>query len=201
MSEHYYAKNPTVAHDEKEITVDFHGNSLRFTTDAGVFSKGGLDDGSRLLIEDALEIDGRALDLGCGWGAVGVCIASVNQDVKFVFTDVNERAAALTEKNLRKNGVKGCSVVSGDGFSAVTGKFDHILLNPPIRAGKATIYRLFEEAREYLNPEGCLHIVMMTRQGADSARKKLDELFGNCEITSRGSGYKVMVSRLTSEEV
>ena len=132
---------------------------------------------------------------------MGVCIASVNLDVKFVFTDVNERAAALTEKNLRKNGVKGCSVVSGDGFSAVTGRFDHILLNPPIRAGKVTIYRLFEESRDYLAPGGCLHIVMMTRQGADSARKKLDELFGNCEITSRGGGYKVMVSRLTSEEV
>ncbi len=193
MNDHYYTQNPDSAHDERQIAVRVLGLDLRFTTDAGVFSRDGLDRGTEVLLEalEAMPPAGRVLDLGCGWGAVGTALGAKHPSLDIVMTDVNRRAADLARRNLLQNGVK-ARVVEGDGFEAVEGLFDAIVTNPPIRAGKAVVYRLFADARELLKPGGALYAVIRRQQGAPSALKYLRETYAGAEVIDRSSGYHVL---------
>ena len=191
MTEHYYTENPQSAHDEWQVEFTALGNSLRFTTDAGVFSRDGLDKGTALLLNALPPLSGRVLDLGCGWGAVGVALGAKNPGLDIVMTDINARAVDLARRNLAANGVR-AAVVQGDGFAAVEGKFDAIVTNPPIRAGKAVIYGLFDTARDFLNPGGSLYIVIRKQQGAPSALRHLQEQYKTAEVVDRGGGFWVI---------
>ena len=192
MTEHYYSENPVTAHDEREVIYQTLG--LRFTclTDAGVFSRDGLDMGTRILLEALPELHGRILDLGCGWGPVGVALGKKYSDAQLVLTDVNSRAAELAARNLAANGVTNAAVVQGDGFAAVEGDFDAIVLNPPIRTGKTVIYAMFAEAAAHLKPDGALFIVIRKQQGAESAQKYLRSIYGDVERIAREKGYWVL---------
>lgn len=191
MTEHYYTENPQSAHDEWQVEFTALGNSLRFTTDAGVFSRDGLDKGTALLLNALPPLSGRVLDLGCGWGAVGVALGAKYPGLDIVMTDINARAVDLARRNLVANGVR-AAVVQGDGFAAVEGKFDAIVTNPPIRAGKAVIYGLFDTARDFLNPGGSLYIVIRKQQGAPSALRHLQEQYKTAEVVDRGGGFWVI---------
>ncbi|MBQ6375216.1 MAG: class I SAM-dependent methyltransferase [Clostridia bacterium] len=191
MNEHYYTSSPVSAHDERQVAVRALGRELTFTTDAGVFSRDGLDRGTEVLLKALPPLSGRVLDLGCGWGAVGVALGAAYPGLAVVMTDVNERAAALARRNAEANGVK-AEVLRGDGFEAVGGQFDAIITNPPIRAGKAVIYGLFEQARGYLAPGGALYIVIRKQQGAPSAVKFLKERYRQVEIVDREAGYWIL---------
>ena len=191
MTEHYYTENPNSAHDEWQVDVRALGNDLRFTTDAGVFSRDGLDRGTEVLLNALPEPHGRVLDLGCGWGAVGVALGKKYPGLEIVMTDINARAVDLARRNLAQNGVR-ATVVQGDGFEAVTGSFDLIITNPPIRAGKAVIYGLFDRARDFLAPGGSLYVVIRKQQGAPSALKHLKEVYGDAEIVDREAGFWVI---------
>ena len=195
MSDHYYTANPASAHDERRVALTALGNELVFTTDAGVFSRDGLDKGTEALL-NALPVpmEGRVLDLGCGWGPVGVALGKKYPALEIVMTDINQRAAELARRNLAANGVQ-AQVVQGDGFAAVEGSFDAILTNPPIRAGKAVIYALFREARARLNPGGALYIVIRKQQGAPSALKFLREVYADAEVIDRSGGFHVIRAR------
>ena len=194
MSEHYYTAAPASAHDERRRTVRVLGVTMDFITDAGVFSRDGLDAGTRVLLEALPPLCGRVLDLGCGWGALGGVLAKKWADVRFVLTDVNERAAALAERNLKLNGLDNFEVVCGDGFSAVEGTFDWIVTNPPIRAGKQVIYALFAEAKNYLAPGGTLALVIRTQQGAKSAERYLRGIYESVETLDVSGGYRVLIA-------
>ncbi len=191
MSDHYYTENPTSAHDERHFALNLLGEDLTFTTDAGVFSRDGLDRGTRLLLEALPELTGRVLDLGCGWGAVGVALGRKYPALDIVMTDINSRAVELARRNLAANGVR-AEVVQGDGFQSVTGDFDAVVTNPPIRAGKAVIYGLFAGARERLRPGGALYAVIRKQQGAPSALKYLRETYAGAEVIDRGAGFHVI---------
>ena len=191
MSDHYYTENPASAHDERRIVLSILGQELTFTTDAGVFSRDGLDRGTELLLEALPELTGRVLDLGCGWGAVGVALGKKYPALGIVMTDINSRAVELARRNLAANGVK-AEVVQGDGFQSVAGDFDAIVTNPPIRAGKAVIYGLFAQARDRLRPGGALYLVIRKQQGAPSALKYLREIYAGAEVIERGSGFHVI---------
>ena len=192
MSEHYYTQSPNVEHDEHPVIFEVLGRQFRCTTDAGVFSRDGLDMGTRILLEALPPLSGRILDLGCGWGPVGVALGSAYPDAEIMLTDVNERAAQLARRNLDANGVRNATVVSGDGYASVTGSFDAIVLNPPIRAGKAVIYGMFENARSFLRDGGVLYIVIRKQQGAESAEKFLRTLYSRVERIAREKGYWVL---------
>ena len=131
------------------------------------------------------------LDLGCGWGAVGVALGKRYPGLEIVMTDINARAAGLARRNLAENGVA-ATVLQGDGFDPVEGLFDAIVTNPPIRAGQAVIYGLFDRARAYLKPGGALYLVIRKQQGALSALKYLKERYGRAEVIDRGSGFHVI---------
>lgn len=194
MADHYYTQRPESAHNERTIRATAGGLTLEFVTDAGVFSKNELDPGSRLLIESLPPLAGRVLDLGCGWGPVGAFLAKLNPAAQLVLADVNQRALALARRNLKANGVE-AEVVESDGFERVEGTFSHVVTNPPIRAGKALIYALFDEAFRRLEPGGALTIVIRKQQGAPSALKHFQETFGGGAIIAKDAGYWIIQAR------
>ncbi len=178
------------------MTVEARGFRLRLATDAGVFSRASLDRGTELLLE-ALEIGPceRILDLGCGYGVLGIAAARLSTGGHVVLTDVNERAAALAKANVRANSIRNAEVRVGDLYQAVPDlAFDHIVCNPPIRAGRTVVDRIISEAPLHLLDGGHLWLVVRTRQGADAIRARMARAFGNAEIVRRGSGYKVLRS-------
>jgi len=188
MNDHYYTVNPTSAHDLRRIEENILEQTLRFTTDAGVFSRDGLDTGTRVMLEALPSLEGRVLDLGCGWGAVGVTLAKLYPELEIVMTDINSRAVELAGKNLKENGVH-AEVIQGDGYENVRGMFDAIITNPPIRAGKSTIYGMFADAKRFLKDGGSLYIVIRKQQGAPSALKYLKEIYKEAEILDRSAGF------------
>jgi 16S rRNA (guanine1207-N2)-methyltransferase len=195
MSEHYYSQRPTTAADRQVLDAELRGFRFQLTSDAGVFSKGGVDYGSRVLIEH-MEIPAaaRILDVGCGYGPIGLTAAKLAPEGHAVLIDINERAVELARLNAEANGITNVSFAQSDRLAAVEGqRFDVILTNPPIRAGKAVVHRIFEEAKESLLPGGALWIVIQRKQGAPSARARLEELFGEHAVDEIGKdkGYRI----------
>jgi 16S rRNA (guanine1207-N2)-methyltransferase len=196
MGEHYSSPRPTSRRRPVEFSAVVRGLSLRLRTDAGVFSRGALDRGTELLIE-ALEVGPceLILDLGCGYGAIGIAASKLSEGGHVILTDVNERAVRLAKENLRANDVTNAEVRTGDLYEPVRGMaFDHVACNPPIRAGRALVDRIVSEAPAHLLDGGRLWLVARTRQGADALRERMAETFGRAEIVRRGSGYKVLCS-------
>lgn len=192
MPDHYFSRDPASAHRPQEFAVELDGLALRFATDAGVFSRTELDPGSRLLIRSLGPLTGRVLDLGCGWGPVGLFLARKNPGAQLVLADVNSRAVQLAQHNIEQNGVRNAQAVVSDGYAGLSGSFDHVVTNPPIRAGKQLIYALFDESLERLIPGGSLTLVIRKQQGAPSALKHLSETFGSARVIERGGGYWII---------
>lgn len=174
MNDHYYTAEPGSASRREAFDLTFEGKAFRFLYDNGVFSKGELDEGTRILLSALPPLHGRVLDLGCGWGPVGVILGGKDPSLSIVMSDINARAAELSRENLRLNGITNAQVLQSDGFEAVEGDFDFIITNPPIRAGKQVIYSLFDTALSRLRPGGRLYIVIRRQQGAESAVKHLE---------------------------
>ena len=192
MNDHYYSASPVSEHRYAEADYVYRGHALRFTTDAGVFSRGEVDFGTDTLLR-ALPADlaGRVLDLGCGWGAVGVSVGKAFPHCEIVMSDVNGRALDLARQNARQNGVS-AQAVQSDGLEGVAGDFDFILTNPPIRAGKQVIYRLFAQSAARLREGGSLYIVIRKQQGAESAIKYLKTIFSLVETVEKSGGFWVI---------
>lgn len=166
-------------------------------TEAGVFSRTRLDPGTRLLIKH-LEVkpDDRVLDLGCGYGAVGIIAARLAPRGNVILADINARAVALAAENLQLNGIRNATAIQSDGYQSLGGqRFDVIALNPPIRAGLAVVYRLLEESAQHLAPGGRFYLVGRTRQGVLRLKEKIREVFGNVEEIARRGGYRVCLAR------
>ncbi len=201
MSEHYYSKKPTVAHDQKQIDAVFWGKQFSFTTDAGVFSKNRVDFGTSLLI-NASHINDQSdvLDIGCGYGPIGITLSTLLTKGNVILSDINERAVELTKLNILQNqhlvnNMVNINVIHSDGFQHINHYlFDYIFLNPPIRAGKMLVFQLFEEAYDHLNEKGELWIVIQKKQGAPSAIEKLQNLFSHVEEINREKGYFILRS-------
>ena len=191
---HYYTENPDAAHEIRTIALNMDGKAFAFDTDAGVFSKQHVDPGSLLLIESARPCNGRVLDLGCGYGPIGITLASAFPNAEFLLCDVNRRAVELAQNNIRKNNIKNARAQFSDGCANLEGTFDMIISNPPIRIGKAALQDMWRDCYDRLNADGKFCIVIRKAQGAPSAKKFLEELFGNCETIARGSGYHILLS-------
>jgi len=195
VSEHYYSQRPRTASDKRIHETELRGRKLRFATDAGVFSKTGIDYGSRALIE-AMEIPNgaRVLDVGCGYGPIGLSAAALHAGAAVTMIDINERAIALTRENAELNGLLDhVEAIQSDVYEAVSGRtFDVILTNPPIRAGKAVVHRILEEGAELLAPGGSIWVVIQKKQGSPSAAAKLEEVYGNCLEVTKDKGYRIL---------
>lgn len=192
MPDHYYSENPNSAHKPRTFTDTILNETLTFHTDAGVFSRDGIDTGSRILMETAAPISGRVLDMGAGWGAVGVSVAKAFPDCRVTMAEINTRAIELIHQNMRENRVTNAETVHSDGYSAVSGQYDVILTNPPIRAGKQVIYKMFSDARSHLTENGHMFIVIRKQQGAPSAVKYLKTIYGSCEVVNKDAGFWIL---------
>ncbi|WP_106495546.1 class I SAM-dependent methyltransferase [Lentibacillus sp. Marseille-P4043] len=195
MSEHYFSQKPQSKSSPKTWKYQLKGKNYIFTSDHGVFSKDDVDFGSKLLIEQFAEpnIAGDLLDLGCGYGPIGMTLADNFRDRNVVLADVNERALKLAERNVAHNNVQNVEFVYSDRFSHLAHrKFAAIITNPPIRAGKQVVHAMFEEGKHALLDRGELWVVIQKKQGAPSAKDKLQTLFGEVEIAARSKGYFIL---------
>lgn len=193
MNDHYYTRTPQSASRPAECTFSYRGIDLVFTTDAGVFSRGEVDTGTRLLLE-ALpeEMQGDILDLGCGWGIIGISIARKWPGSRVVMADVNTRALDLSRENAKRNRAEVVCVES-DGMGALMDRsFDAVVTNPPIRAGKQVIYRMFADAATRLKDGGALYLVIRKQQGAESCIKYLETIYGKVEKLDKSGGFWVL---------
>lgn len=192
MNDHYYTENPLSESRPVQAMFSYRGQDFRLMTDAGVFSRGELDAGTRILLSALPEhLTGDILDLGCGWGAIGICVASLNPDCRITFADINLRALELSRQNAAQQHIH-AGFIHSDGFAAIEGMFDCILTNPPIRAGKQTIYQMFADSLAHLRPGGALYLVIRKQQGAPSALQYLKTLFPLVTVIEKSGGYWVI---------
>lgn len=167
-------------------------NSFIFYTDNGVFSKDGLDFGSRLLLENIplTEIGESLLDVGCGYGVFGIILNKI-LGVKVTMCDVNRRALHLAEKNIKENKCSDCSVIESNCYQNINSKYSTIITNPPIRAGKKVVYEILEGAKDYLLPDGRLFFVVRKEQGAKSIISDMQKIY-NVEVLERKKGFFII---------
>lgn len=193
MSKMYYAENPDAPHDIHELRVELLGKNMTFLTDAGVFSKKMVDFGSQLLLK-CLEVNEgeTVLDVGCGYGPLGLSLAKA-YGAQVTMVDINNRALDLARQNAERNKVE-VAIFQSNIYEQVEGKFDHVISNPPIRAGKQVVHEIIEKSRDFLKDGGDLTIVIQKKQGAPSAKSKMEDVFGNCEIVKKDKGYYILRS-------
>ena len=190
----YYEGNQDLSHDFQTLTVELLGQSMRFKTDRGVFSKNGIDYGSRVLLENYQPESAKSLlDVGCGYGTLGLTLAK-KFDLDVTMVDVNSRALDLCRQNAIDNAVSNSKIELSNIYESVSEKYDAIISNPPIRAGKEVVHEILAGAFSHLNDGGHLTIVIQKKQGAPSAQKKMEEVFGNCQLVARDKGYFILRS-------
>ena len=192
MADHYFTATPGSEHKPAAYPATYRGHTLTFTTDSGVFSRFQLDRGTQVLLEALPDgLQGTVLDMGCGTGALGVTLAKANPGVLLTMADINERAVSLAMSNASRNGVV-AETLQSDGFAALQGRcFDLIVTNPPIRAGKQVIYRMFADGARALAQGGAMVLVIRKQQGAPSAKTYLQTLFAKVDVIARDTGYWV----------
>ena len=193
MTKMYFAENPDAKHDIHELNVELLGQRLTFLTDAGVFSKKMIDYGSRVLLSALdFEAGSRVLDVGCGYGTLGLTLAKA-YGVAATMVDINQRALDLAQQNAERNQVS-AHIFQSNVYENVSGIFDHVISNPPIRAGKQVVHEVISGSYEHLTEGGDLTLVIQKKQGASSAKSKMEAVFGNCEIVKKDKGYYILRS-------
>ena len=197
IMQHYYSESPKIKSNKGNIIYTILDKNIELITDNGVFSKSKVDFGTDLMLRVFLKNNKRDkfefLDIGCGYGVVSVVVKTFFKDAKLTLSDVNERALDLSKENLIKNNILEFEIIKSDIFDNFDNEktFDIILSNPPIRTGKETIFKIYEESYKRLNKNGEFWCVIQTKHGAKSTYKKLEDIFGKCETIEIDGGYRV----------
>lgn len=190
----YFTNDPTLKSKMRTISFYFQDVKFDFVSDNGVFSKDKIDTGSEVFLHvlvKTMDLKGNILDLGSGYGTIGLVLAYFYQDANFILADVNTRACMLAKENAKRLTLKNVEVRESNSFSSINETFDYILINPPVRAGKKIIYEMFASSYLHLTSNGKLLIVIRRNQGAESACKFIQSIFNNCSLISRDKGYYV----------
>lgn len=199
MSNQYFDNTPDLEHELKKFDFTLRNHNLKFISDSGVFSRQTIDYGSRVLIEaiDFQSIpEGDILDVGCGYGPIGLALAKEQKSRQVTMVDVNLRALDLAKQNAANNSIENVDIFESDVYKDVDKKYALIVSNPPVRAGKNVVTAILEESKNYLLNSGELWIVLQKKQGAPSAKKLMEKTFGNVEIVVRDKGYYILKSKL-----
>lgn len=188
---HYFTNN-NIESNISKYKVEILNTSFNFFTDNGVFSKSKLDYGTRFLIETIYNkgISGDCLDVGCGYGVISIILSKIT-GANFKGVDINKRAIHLASMNKKENNVTNVEFLVSDCYENVEGKFDYIITNPPIRAGKEVIYNILFNAKNYLKEQGCLFIVARKDQGAKTMMRDLKDIY-DVEVVDRDKGFFVI---------
>ena len=190
--EHYFTNNPNLKSELRKINYRYQNYDFIFISDNGVFSKDKIDYGSRLLIETLLKTKPNyqnLLDVGCGYGLLGIVLAKV-LNIRATLCDINKRAIHLAEKNIITNQVDAQTILSNI-YENINDKYDLIVTNPPIRAGKEVVYNILQNAKEHLNKDGELWLVINKDQGAKSVLKDLS-LEYKTSIVTKNKGFYII---------
>ena len=190
----HYFTNDYVKSEEKEINIIVKNTKLTLLTDNGIFSKHGLDFGTRTLLEslNLSELKGDILDFGCGYGPIGIYLKkTTNANIDML--DINKRALNLARKNAKKNEVN-INIFESDLYQNVTKKYDYIITNPPVRVGKQILYQILFEAAKYLKENGKLIFVINKNQGAKSVARDLSEKY-EVEIITKNKGFYIISAK------
>ncbi|MGV8171599.1 MAG: class I SAM-dependent methyltransferase [Candidatus Woesearchaeota archaeon] len=196
--EHYFSEQPKSLFVEEIFEVEILGEKFVINSGSGLFSLKELDFGTRLLIENAKipKTCTEILDLGCGYGIIGIALKRIHTDAHITMIDVNERAVRLSKKNCEENNVE-CTVLKSDIFSAPElhhKKFDVILTNPPFSAGKKVCIEIIKQSFEHLNTDGLLQLVAPHNKGGESLKRAMLTVFGNAGELEKKRGYRVYIS-------
>jgi 16S rRNA (guanine1207-N2)-methyltransferase len=197
MTEHYYAEQPQSEAKFGLIRTQLRGKPFEFVTASSVFSTKRVDLGTRVLIE-AMQLpeEGCVLDIGCGYGAIGIAAAKFNPQLRVVMTDVNRRAVLLARQNAERNHARNVEVHQGNLYQPVQNQcFDCILSNPPVSAGMETVLALIQGAPAFLSCGGTLQMVIRSKIGKKTLPNAFTEAFGNCGILAIESGYRVLMGK------
>lgn len=191
---HYFSAKQTSLFKQKVIKAQLRGKEFDFTTASGTFSISKVDTGSELLANKCILKDNwEVLDLGCGYGPIGIAIAAATK-AKVTMTDINERAIKLAKLNAESNHVS-AEILQGNLYEPVKDrKFDAILVNPPYVAGRRLCFQIIEDAKEHLKENGLLQVVARHQKGGKTLEKRMKEVFGNVKSIAKGSGYRIYVS-------
>ena len=191
---HYFENDKKIKSEEHVVNVKINDTDLKFYVDNGVFSKKGLDFGTRSLLEtiNKENINGKVLDFGCGYGPIGIYIAKTTNSLVDMI-DINQRAVGLAKKNAELNKVR-VNIYESDIYSNVNSKYDYIITNPPIRVGKKILYKILFDAFDYLNESGQLWLVINKAQGAKSLFKDLSEKY-KTTVVEKNKGFYVILCR------
>lgn len=197
MANHYYSENQDgLKSNPQSYVFNFKNQRFIFKSDAGVFSKNYIDFGSYVLLKtfSSKKEEASLIDVGCGYGPIGITIAKLYPKFEVTMVDVNERAISLALENAKTNQVTNTKVYKSYIFDNVNEdlKFDYVLTNPPIRAGKQVVHGIYDASFDHLNEGGELWVVIQKKQGAPSSQKHIEEVFGNCEIVDKEKGYYIL---------
>jgi len=190
----HYFTNENLESNIQEFKIKINNYDFTFKTDNGVFSKGELDFGTNLLIKNVLgrKISGEVLDLGCGYGPIGITLAKI-LNCRMTMIDVNKRAVHLTKMNIKDNGVNNTEVLVSEGYNELKGrKFDYIVSNPPIRVGKQILYDLLIKAKNHLKENGEMYIVVRKEQGANSLIRDMSAYY-QVEVIDKDKGFFIIL--------
>lgn len=188
----YFDNDNNIRHNKRIIEFYFNDKKYNLYSDNGVFSKDKFDYGTRLLLDsiDISKLSGNVLDLGCGIGVVGIILGTNNKNINIDMIDINERAISLVRDNLTLNKVK-ANVFSSDVYSNINKKYDYIITNPPIRAGKEVVRKFLLGGYDYLNDNGILYFVMRKDHGVKSMIKELESKY-NVTIVNKDKGFYIV---------
>ena len=188
----YFENDKSIKSEKRLIKFNFDSNIFSVYSDNGVFSKDKFDYGTRVLLENINihNLCGKVLDLGCGTGVVGIILGTINKNISIDMVDVNERAIELAKENIKVNNLNNNIFIS-DVYSNVNDKYNYIITNPPIRAGKEVIRRFLFGAKDYLNDNGSLYFVMRKDHGVKSMVKELEEIY-KVEVIAKDKGFYVV---------
>ena len=192
---HYFKDDPNLASNIKEIKFEVNGIIMNLFTDNGVFSKGKVDEGSLAFLKVLLPLDlgKNILDLGCGYGTLGLTLAVAKKEARVTLADINPRALNMCKRNAELHNLSNrVTILQSDIYEKIEGPYDSIVVNPPIRAGKVVTYSMYEGAKQYLIDGGSLYIVIRKKQGAESAFKYLETVFENVSVLHKEKGYWII---------
>ena len=191
---HYFENDVNLKSNKTQLKLYINDKVLSFVSDSGVFSSTQIDYGSFTFLKTLLELENvnSILDVGCGYGVLGITLKYFGKCQNVTMVDINPKAVSLCQENINYYSLDNISCFISDGFNEVNSSYDQIVINPPIRAGKAVIYKMFEDSVKHLNENGSLYIVIKKNLGANSAITKLSELFKKVEVLKKDKGYFII---------